>query len=514
MKLLLAGPGTGKTSRIKQVIREEFANANRILVLSFTNSTVNDLTDSFKNWNNVECYTLHSYALRINHLVDHHILDTYWELPKIKKYAKSIDVEYSELGYLLKYLTFDDMISKCVEFLTNNPVYSEKNIGQLDLLIVDEFQDFNASEKDLVYLISTHSSDTFILGDDDQSIYGFKDADPNGIIKLYQDKNIELIQNENICYRCPDEVVDHAIKLIRKNKNRVDKPLIKSGKEGQIIFKQFMSQKQTNDFICSEVTNIQEQNNKSTILVLSPVGYYIDNLKDKFKEANIEYEDFWNAKIDLEMLRKIWWLRAIFTDKKVLNLVFLHYDLTPYNRRKFEKLTMEIIKNNFSNEIFAKNVSSLFPAPFNEYISKSPTIQNFLSKNDTFSDFLSLANSLNIDQSLESMVMDHRPKVEFNNEAVNLMSIHKSKGLQADHVFVTGLVEGILPNKIRGLDSIEAQRRLLYVGMTRALKYLYMISPIEWEGKYVNKLDKSQFKYDYRKKKYNGRTSVFISEMR
>jgi superfamily I DNA/RNA helicase len=94
------------------------------------------------------------------------------------------------------------------------------------------------------------------------------------------------------------------------------------------------------------------------------------------------------------------------------------------------------------------------------------------------------------------------------------MSIHKSKGLQADYVFIIGLNEGVIPNDIRGIDTIEAQRRLLFVGMTRALKRLFMISTVEWEGKYVHKVDKSQFKYKCVKKLYYGKTSRFVGEMK
>lgn len=93
------------------------------------------------------------------------------------------------------------------------------------------------------------------------------------------------------------------------------------------------------------------------------------------------------------------------------------------------------------------------------------------------------------------------------------MSIHKSKGLQAEAVFVNGLVDGVLPNKAKGIDTIEAQRRLLFVGVTRALRALYLLSSVEWDGMYVQRLDKSQFQYKWTKKKYNGRTSTFVGEM-
>ncbi|MDQ6757491.1 MAG: AAA family ATPase [Bacteroidota bacterium] len=68
MKILLAGPGTGKTTKIKSIIAEQYANAEKIKVISFTNATVNDLTENFNNHQNVSCSTLHSFALGLNHL--------------------------------------------------------------------------------------------------------------------------------------------------------------------------------------------------------------------------------------------------------------------------------------------------------------------------------------------------------------------------------------------------------------------------------------------------------------
>ena len=94
------------------------------------------------------------------------------------------------------------------------------------------------------------------------------------------------------------------------------------------------------------------------------------------------------------------------------------------------------------------------------------------------------------------------------------MSIHKSKGLGADYVFIVGLIEGILPNKQRGNDSIESQRRRFYVGMTRAKKQLYLYSNFHVEGRHVNKVNKKDFKYVYKSRMYEGKASTFITELK
>jgi superfamily I DNA/RNA helicase len=97
---------------------------------------------------------------------------------------------------------------------------------------------------------------------------------------------------------------------------------------------------------------------------------------------------------------------------------------------------------------------------------------------------------------------------------VNIMSVHRSKGLQAANVFILGLVEGIIPNKSEGLAVTESQRRVMFVGMTRATQKLYCLSTVEWDGAVIHRVDASQFTFDRRRKKHMGPASSFIAEMK
>lgn len=315
MKILLAGPGTGKTTKIKKLIKNDFDSANNILVLSFTNATVDGLNESFKKSNNVKCYTLHSFALKINHLPDRHVL-TRDEGFIIKDISTKISVPFYELCNFINCMTYDYMISSCISFLDANPAYAKENIGDLDLLIVDEFQDFNETERRLVFKLDDYSQETFILGDDDQSIYGFKDADPEGIIDLYNDQNIGKIEHENICYRCPDVVVEHCKKLIGLNKNRVEKKWIPNKNEGDTFFYQHSDHKKTHEFLLEKIQTIKEQKPKDSILVLSPVGFYIPELITLLEENQVDYLDFWKNYLEPSTQEKIWWLNTIYGNNK------------------------------------------------------------------------------------------------------------------------------------------------------------------------------------------------------
>jgi len=407
------------------------------------------------------------------------------------------------------------MIIKCIQFIKANPAYVPETIGNVDLLIVDEFQDFNEIERELIYLLSEYSNETIILGDDDQSIYEFKDADPDGIISIYSNDSVQKIPHENICYRCPDTIVEYCSKLIRLNKHRVEKTWQKSNKPGDVIFKQKLEQEETWEYICNEIKMIRSTSNKVSILVLSPVGFYVPELKKKFEKEGIEYIDFWSNKVDPRLSEKIWWLKALFGDHKILFLLLLAKTLNLMRKIRFIRTLNDAFRSGYKERDLIEQLVHLkcFPNPFRDYLLSPIRISDLFDQNPDFSGLREYIDEEDLSTSIANLEKNINPTLSFRNDVVNIMSIHKSKGLQADYVFITGLNEGIIPNKVRGIDTIEAQRRLLFVGMTRTLNRLYMISTVEWEGKFVNKVDKTQFVYKYWKKKYYGKTSRFIEEI-
>ena len=237
MKILLAGPGTGKTTSIKKIIESKSGIAS-VLVISFTNATVEDLKKSlspiglpFEN-----CMTLHKFAVKYNHDKTRHVLDML-EFGELLKIAKVTEIGFSNLCDYLSATTFDQMIARFVSYAKANPEYLKDRLSKYSVLIVDEYQDFNKNEQELIDLLVGNISETYILGDDDQCIYDFKDADNTKIISLHSDAAHETIEHEHKCYRCPDIVVDSATYLIRNNTRRVDKKWIKMHQETQIFWK-------------------------------------------------------------------------------------------------------------------------------------------------------------------------------------------------------------------------------------------------------------------------------------
>jgi superfamily I DNA/RNA helicase len=264
----------------------------------------------------------------------------------------------------------------------------------------------------------------------------------------------------------------------------------------------------------NEISKIKKEDGDGSILVLSPVRYYVEDLTALLKEKEIDFVDFWTVKINPDILKMIWWLKAIYLDQKILNMTFIaNTTFSDHFKNKYNEIIRDGLQKEFNEEHLIQQVVDMFPEPFDGYLVNAPHILELLHTHQEYAVFENYLNLENLEESLKTVFKKFNPPVEFGKHSVNLMSIHKSKGLQADYVFITGMVDGVLPNKVQGIDTIEAQRRLLFVGLTRSRKNLYVISQVEWEGKYVHRMDKDQFNYDHRKKKYYGRASSFVTEM-
>ena len=413
MKILLAGPGTGKTTHIKDIIRSEYSSATRVLVISFTNVTVNDLAGDFSDYPAVRCYTLHSYALRINHLTDRYILDGSTEAPIIENLAEDLGVDLGYICELLGCITFDAMVTECLRFLGSNPTYAAEKIGKLDLLIVDEYQDFNAVERQLIDMIAGYAAECIVLGDDDQSIYGFKDADPDGIISLYNSANAQKIEHDNRCHRCPDAVVASATALIRRNRNRIPKEWIPTGKSGEIAFRQFLTPNDTNRFIISEIASLRTKMKAPSILVLSPVGFYVRELIDLFQEAEMDFVDFWENTVPEDTCAKVWWIRAIFTPRALLNMVLLSSIATQYHKRLFKTAFTEAIKKNFDAKAFIESTKGSFDANLFRHVGQSISLEDFLREHPDFSTMLADINPNDVAGAADCIIRSKRARLPF-----------------------------------------------------------------------------------------------------
>jgi len=509
MKILLAGPGTGKTSKIKSIIKQK-KDSSKVLVLSFTNATVKDLQIKLSDLGVTEknCMTLHKFAVKYNHDKSRHILVPL-ETEELAKIAKQTEIDFDYLCDFLDCTTFDQIIQRFVDYAKANPTYLKEKLSDFEALIVDEYQDFNPNEQKLIDILMENITDCVVLGDDDQCIYDFKDASIEKIISFYEDKNNEIIEHEHKCYRCPDKIVEHATFLIKNNKKRIDKKWEKNGNPGEIIYRQCNTAQEAASFVVEEIKKILQTNPEETILVLSPVSFAVEEIISKLNESKIEHTNCFQNRSEDDLTQKVWELRYLFGEQKYLNLVLLGYRLLS-NRKKFYETFKKqseqgqsieemflLLKRALSNEVCNNQCSNVEEALEHDYFS---SLKDLYDQSEGTIENDKLANML-------------RPE-EFEEKNIRIMSIHKSKGLDADHVFMVGLIEGILPNKKQGSDSIEAQRRRFYVGMTRAKKNLYLICNVKVPGKNVWTVNKEDFIFDKYNRVWNGKASSYISELK
>lgn len=521
--ILVAGPGTGKTSKIIERIKH-LQNSDNLLVISFTNATVRQLRKDIKNRAGVElsydkCTTLHSLALRLASPGKQYILmDS--ELALIQRDAKCLKENYEKICESFNCKDFNQTIRQAITYVKTNPVLVKERLGQIDLLLVDEFQDFNSEEQELIKGLAYLAQETFIAGDDDQSIYDFKNANPQGIIDIYNNPENFHIEHAGICHRCPDQVVQYASNLIKNNPNRVEKKWIcADNKKGFVCVAQFLTKDQEENAIISKIKEIVTFDSKSSILVLYPNEIALHNLQDRLRLEEISFNEFKKdikKFLELRHLLNIFIMRDSFLHLRLL-LPKLDVNLTKQfykiirgieNSPKDLKELIDVFSRNDKLKTLVENIISPLLAYTEENILNIIEIPAYQQVKEA------IGETTTSDQILEKIDKFIEEQIELHDQGINLMTIHKSKGLEADYVFLMGATEGVLP-MIRPKATIEGQRRLMYVAITRCKKGIFISTAIEWDmgEKLVHKVQKDKFQFDHNKKVWLGKTSSFIGEM-
>jgi DNA helicase-2/ATP-dependent DNA helicase PcrA len=429
-------------------------------------------------------------------------------------------------------LDFDDILFKAVELLANNPDILAYYQNKFKYIMIDEYQDTNYCQYRLVSLLAKEHHNLCVVGDDDQSIYSWRGADIGNILNFEKDfpaaKVIKLEQN----YRSTQTILDAANSVIKNNFGRKSKKLWTENETGgSILFYNAMDEWGEANFISSEIKQYQEAYGKklNEFAVLYRTNAQSRVIEESFMTHGIPYRiiggfKFYDRK---EVKDVIHYLRLIQNPdedvslKRIINIPKRGIGNTTleaiqnYARQSDDSLFGALLsiddiagisKKALSNiKEFVKLISELMAAAevrkpsevLKELLDKSGYLDSLQKEGDE--DSLSRAENIrellsatleyesknpeaNLQQFLEQMaLMSDIDNLETEAEAVVLMTLHSAKGLEFPIVFMSGMEEGVFPSQRSYFEEhqMEEERRLMYVGITRARETLYLTAAFE-----------------------------------
>lgn len=443
--------------------------------------------------------------------------DSYYEIYK----------KYEEKKFYYNALDFDDLIDKVLYLFSKDintlKFYQEK----FQYVFVDEYQDTNNSQYELIKYFSGFHNNITVVGDADQSIYSFRGADISNILNFEKDfKDADVIKLEQN-YRSTDKILDTANVLIENNSERKDKNLWTDNKNGsKPIYRSTNVESEEAKFVLDNIkeltyqgydakdfailyrTNAQSRSFEE-ILMKNLINYkVIGGLKfydrKEIKDLVSYLKIIVNPKDDLALKRiinepkrgignkSIAELESISSLHEISMLDLIRLDeFRPLLNDRLKKLADKFympLKNIFDNIEKYKIVDLI-----NEVLDKSGYLKMLetsysvedRSRIDNINEFISSAAEYEEENSddtifdyLENLsLLSDLDKTEDKDNSVSLMTMHAAKGLEFPIVFVVGLDEGLFPGK-RSIDegNVEEERRLFYVGITRAREKLFLTS--------------------------------------
>ncbi len=570
--LVLAGAGSGKTkvltTRIANMINDGIYSGN-ILAITFTNKAAKEMRDRISNMvenNYAFVGTFHSFGLRVIRenteklglTSNFTIIDSDDVSSVIKKIMKELDIstkEYSvsyirnKISFIKnemlsesevdKYLNsppekvavkvyreyekvlkrnnavdFDDLLKRPVELFMQNDDILDKYQEKYRYILIDEYQDTNEVQYKLVKLLASKYRNLFVVGDVNQSIYGFRWSNYKNILNFEKDypdsKSITLNQN----YRSTNTILNAANSVIKNNVERKEVNLYSTFGDG-VKIKYFRGNDEKdevklvideikklldegydyNDFAILYRTNAQSRNVEDAILKVNwpyrVVGSYYFYKRKEIKDLLCYLRLISNHQDDVSLERVINVPKRGIGDTSINNLRSLARDnnecmfkcLSKPKEVEFKKLILELTEDAKDLDLTELIDVVLEKSGMKEELEKEHTLEadirleNLMEFKSITENYQKETGTVNLEDFLEdiSIVADSSEHQTLDN-AVTLMTMHAAKGLEFKVVFLIGMEEGIMPHSmsLNEAGELEEERRLCYVGITRAKERLYI----------------------------------------
>jgi DNA helicase-2/ATP-dependent DNA helicase PcrA len=428
-------------------------------------------------------------------------------------------------------IDFDDMLCLCYEMFVNEPEQLRFWQSRYPYIMIDEFQDINKVQYEVVKLLSAPGYNLFAVGDDDQSVYRFRGARPEFLLnfpKDYKDTR-QVVLNTN--YRSTDEIIAYSNKLISYNSLRYGKDMQGTGRSGPApVFLKPEDQNVEAVEIAGRIKALIASGEElEEIAVIYRVNIQARAFADAFLHVNIPYR----VRDEAPVIYEHWVAQDIFAylrlsinrppgfnpdERRVINKPFRYISKAYVEYlKKTNKSIFEVYARDEALNIGQKShVEELLELLFVTGLKKSPAdavkcirteydrhirdhceyrkldasgpleiaqeIQEAAKQFESIGEFLA---------HVEEAIASAKESQDDDSPRVTLTTMHSVKGLEYAHVFIAGAVEDLIPHeKSKTAAELEEERRLLYVGVTRAKTALYISVP---RIRYDKKVKPSRF---------------------
>jgi DNA helicase-2/ATP-dependent DNA helicase PcrA len=584
--LVLAGPGSGKTRvlthRIAYLIRDMGVHPSAIIAVTFTNKAAGEMKARVENLlgdklRGLQIGTFHAICARIlrkesshtDRKADYLIYDTDDQISVVTQALNELNVDtkkfkprqilnnisaaknelvtpekYSGPGYMGEIVRraytryqelliasnardFDDLLMDTVMLFKGDADVRERYQKFYEYLLVDEFQDTNFAQYELVKLLAKPQNNVFVVGDEDQAIYGFRGADYRNVLQFKRDypeaKVVLLEQN----YRSTQIVLDAARSIIDKNNHRTPKALFTERLGGnRVTIYEAYSEGEEADFVAKQIEKLKKQQDLDwkDFAVMYRTNAQSRALEDVCIKEGIPYKlvggvGFYKRREIRDLLA---YLRLVNNGDDVVSFNrVINVPKRGIGKKSVEDFQKWATKKKLSTSAALEalkqgEASTLGPPAVKKFVEfanlldhwREVAAQNDLTallddiivnigytlylRDEADSDEEFTERDSNV-KELRGLMSEQKEKPlnEFLEEialvadvdtvaddfnAVTLLTLHAAKGLEYPIVFITGLEEGLLPH-FRSLDEpdgVEEERRLMYVGLTRAMQQLYL----------------------------------------
>ena len=455
----------------------------------------------------------------------------------IQEFTAKIYEEYEAALNLSSALDFDDLLLKTYHLFRDYPEVVSKYQERFKYVMIDEFQDTNITQYAISKQLALATGNLAVVGDPNQSIYSWRNADIHNILSFHDDFPTAKVVNLDQNYRSTRTILETAQNLISPNTEKFDQKLWTENSGGQpIVIGEGYNEKEEAEMIISEINNIVSKGeySLSDIAIMYRVNSQSRALEEKCIKYGIKYQLVGSLKFyqrqeikdliaflrlinnpddDVSLLRVInvpargigqktlsilssFAVNSKSSIANVLDQVFAGESSIEIKDLGLTKAALKNLFNfremmaDFKGYVSTRSLPELIEIIFDQSGYKNHIMnesENYQERNDNIRELINTAGYFSKENTNDSLsaflesvsLVGDTDNLSYQGQKLTLITLHQSKGLEFPVVFISGLEDGMLPH-IRSIDSenpseLEEERRLCYVGVTRAKERLYLL---------------------------------------